>query len=207
MSCRTIWLFRDERGIALPISLLALLILSTLVIAFAVLAASEPFIATNQKMVAQARAVAESGVERAIWALNNPTGTNGIPDPLPMTVASPWDGASPGIPITDANGTQIGLAFVKVMPGVNPNERKIEATGWVPTDTATSKAHQKVQVTVSKFLFRVSPPPAALTVAGEINAGIPVAGTRTARGARASRIPRARRRSTGRTGITPRTRR
>jgi hypothetical protein len=151
---------------------LALLVISTLVIAFAVLASSEPSIATNQKMVAQARAVAESGVERAIWALNNPTGTNGIPDPLPMTVASPWDGASPGIPITDANGTQIGLAFVTVTPGVNPNERTIVATGWVPTNTGnTSKAHQKIQVTVSKFLFRVSPPPAALTVAGEINAG------------------------------------
>lgn len=169
---RTLKLLRDERGIALPLSLLALLVISTLVIAFAVLASSEPSIATNQKMVAQARAVAESGVERAIWALNNPTGTNGIPDPLPMTVASPWDGASPGIPITDANGTQIGLAFVTVTPGVNPNERTIVATGWVPTNTGTTaKAHQKIQVTVSKFLFRASPPPAALTVAGEINAG------------------------------------
>jgi len=152
-------------------ALLALLLLSTLVIAFAVLAGSEPVIATNQKMVAQARAVAESGVERAIWALNNPAGTDGIPDPLPMTVAAPWNGTS-GIPIADANGTQIGLAFVTVTAGVNPNERTIVATGWVPTNTGnTAKAHQKIQVAVSKFLFRVSPPPAALTVAGEINAG------------------------------------
>ena len=163
-------LLRDERGIALPISLLALLILSTLVIAFALLAGLEPVIASNQKMVAQARAVAESGVERAIWALNNPTDANGIPDPLPMTVPSPWDGST-GIPI-NVNGTQIGLAFVTVAPGVNANERNIVAVGWVPTNTgSTNKAHQKIQVTVSKFLFRVSPPPAALTVAGMINAG------------------------------------
>ena len=163
-------LLRDERGIALPISLLALLILSTLVIAFALLAGLEPVIASNQKMVAQARAVAESGVERAIWALNNPTDANGIPDPLPMTVPSPYDGST-GIPI-NVNGTQIGLAFVTVAPGVNANERNIVAVGWVPTNTgSTNKAHQKIQVTVSKFLFRVSPPPAALTVAGMINAG------------------------------------
>jgi hypothetical protein len=150
---------------------LALLILSTLVIAFALLATLEPVIASNQKMVAQARAVAESGVERAIWALNNPTDLNGIPDPLPMTVPSPYDGST-GIPII-VNGTQqIGLAFVTVTPGVNANERNIVAVGWVPTNTGnTTKAHQKIQATVSKFLFRVTPPPAALTVAGQINAG------------------------------------
>ena len=161
---------RDERGIALPMSLMALLILSTLVIAFALLASSEPLVATNQKMVAQARSVAESGLERAIWALNNPTDPSGIPDPLPGTVPTPYDGSA-GIPII-VNGTQIGLAFVTVSNGVNPNERNLVAVGWVPTNTGSaSKAHQKIQVTVSKFLFRASPPPAALTVAGEINAG------------------------------------
>lgn len=168
---RTLQLLRDERGIALPMSLLALLVLSTLVIAFALLAASEPVIATNQKMVAQARAVAESGVERAIWALNNPTDFNGIPDPFPGTAPAPYDGSA-GIPILNSGGTQIGLAFVTVTPGAATNERTIVATGWVPTNTGnTSKAHQKIQVTVSKFLFKVSPPPAALTVAGQINAG------------------------------------
>ena len=76
-------LARDERGIALPMALLALLILATLVISFVLLATSEPLIATNQKLVAQARALAESGIERAIWALNNPTDPNGLPNPLP----------------------------------------------------------------------------------------------------------------------------
>jgi Tfp pilus assembly protein PilX len=161
---------RDERGIALPMALMALLILSTLVIAFALLASSEPLVATNQKMVAQARSVAESGLERAIWALNNPTDPNGIPDPLVGTAPAPFDGSA-GIPIT-VNGTQIGLAFVTVTNGVNPNERNVVTVGWVPTNTGTTtKAHQKIQATVSKFLFRASPPPAALTVAGEISAG------------------------------------
>jgi hypothetical protein len=163
----TIWL-RDERGIALPMSLMALLILSTLVIAFALLATSEPLVATNQKMVAQARAVAESGLERAIWALNNPTDANGIPDPLPGPVPTPYDGST-GIPII-VNGTQIGLAFVTVTNGVNPNERNVVAVGWVPSNTGSaSKAHQKIQATVYKFLYMGSPPPASLTVKGEIS--------------------------------------
>ena len=104
-------LLRDERGIALPMALLALLILSTLVISFALLATSEPLISTNQKMVAQARAVAESGLERAIWALNNPGDLNGIPEAGPVPALYNDIVAGPGIPIT-VNGTQIGLARV-----------------------------------------------------------------------------------------------
>ena len=161
-------LLRNQQGIALPMALLALLILSTLVVAFSMLATSEPLIATNQKMVAQARAVAESGLERAIWAVNNPTDPNGLPTPLPVTMPAPYDGST-GIPIS-VNGTQIGLAFVTVTPGTNANERNVVAVGWVPTNTGSAaKAHQKIQATVSQFLFAGSPPPASLTVAGEIN--------------------------------------
>ncbi len=156
---------RDERGIALPMALLALLILSTLVIAFALLATSEPLVATNQKMVAQARAVAESGLEKAIWALNNPTDPNGL---SAMPGASPYDGST-DIAILDSSGTQIGVARVTVTQGTNTNERNVVSVGWVPTNPG--KAHQKIQATVSKFLFKLSPPPAALTVAGEISAG------------------------------------
>jgi hypothetical protein len=163
-------LLRDQRGIALPMAMLTLLILTTLVIAFSVLATSEPIIATNQRMVAQARAVAESGVERAIWALNNPTNPNGLASPLPGTVPAPYDGST-AIPIT-VSGTQVGVVFVTVTNGTNPNERNVTAVGWVPTNTGTAaKAHQKIQVTVSQFLFKTNPPPAALTVAGEISAG------------------------------------
>ena len=159
---------RDQRGIALPMALLALLILSTLVIAFSLLATSEPLISANQKLVAQARAVTESGLEQAIWALNNPTDPNGIPTPLPGTVPAPYDGSAP-IPIS-VNGTQIGVVFVTVTNGINPNERNVVAVGWAPTNAGSgSKAHQKIQATVSRFLFSATPPPAALTVQGQIN--------------------------------------
>jgi hypothetical protein len=160
---------RDQRGVALPMALLALLILSTLVISFALLATSEPLIATNQKMVAQARAVTESGLERAIWALNlgtsNPLDPNGL---TAMPAPAPYDGSTP-IPIS-VNGTQIGVAFVTVTQGTNLNERNVTTVGWVPTNTGSgSKAHQKIQATVSRFIFSATPPPAALTVQGQIN--------------------------------------
>src|SRR6266849_1658737 len=129
-------MLRDQRGIALPMALLALLILSTLVISFALLATSEPLIATNQKMVAQARAVAESGLENAIWALNNPTDPNGLLSPLPGTVPAPYDGSA-AISISDSSGTQIGVAVVTVTQGTNANERNIVSVGWVPTNTGS----------------------------------------------------------------------
>ena len=165
-------LLRDQRGVALPMALLALLILSTLVISFALLATSEPLIATNQKLVAQARAVTETGVERAIWALNlgftNPADTNGIPYPLVGTAPPPYDGNTL-IPIS-VNGTQIGVAFVTVTQGTNPNERNVTAVGWAPTNAGGgSKAHQKIQATVYRFIYTGTPPPSSLTVQGQIN--------------------------------------
>jgi hypothetical protein len=166
--CLNVKTLRDQRGVALPMALLALLILSTLVISFALLATSEPLIATNQKLVAQARAVTESGLEQAIWALNNPADLNGLPTPLPGPVPAPYDGSAP-IPIS-VNGTQIGVVFVTVTNGINPNERNVVAVGWAPTNTGSgSKAHQKIQATVSRFIFSATPPPAALTVQGQIN--------------------------------------
>ena len=60
----------NERGIAMPMALIVLMILTALMAAFAVLATSEPQIAANQEASAQARALAESGVSRVLWALN-----------------------------------------------------------------------------------------------------------------------------------------
>jgi len=118
--------------------------------------------------VAQARAVAESGVERAIWALNNPTNANGIPNPL-VTPAAPYDGTTTTAVMQ--NGVQVGVFTVSVTNGTVANERVIVATGWVPSDTAANKVKQKIQVSVLQFLFSGFPPPAALTVRGEIGIG------------------------------------
>jgi len=146
-------------------------------IAFSMMATSEPVLANNQLQVSQARAVAESGIERAIWALNNPSSASGIPNTPgvtnPMgaaTATAPYDG-SVAIPVM-MNGAQVGVFTVVVTQGAVTNERIITATGWYPTNTgAGPKVKQKIQVTVLQSLFSGNPPPAALTVRGEISAG------------------------------------
>ncbi len=161
-------IIRCQRGVVLPMAFLTMLILSALIIAFSMMAASEPILANNQLQVAQARAVAESGVEKAVWALNNPGNANGIPNPL-VTVPAPYDGSAAVAVMM--NGAQMGVFTVSVANGASASERDIVATGWTPTNTGTGpKVKQKIQVTVFNPLFNVSPPPSALTVRGEINA-------------------------------------
>jgi hypothetical protein len=156
----------DERGAALPLALIAMVMLTTLIVAFSVLATTEPLIANNQLTVAQARAITETGVERAIWALNNDTNASGLPNPLPGTVPAPYDGSTP-INVT-LGATTLGVYKVTVMPGLAPNERRIEALGFLPSE-ASPRAKQRIQVTVVKFNF--VDPPAALSVRGELQMG------------------------------------
>lgn len=164
---RLIAFTRSQRGIALPMALITMMILSALVLAFSMMAASEPVLANNQLQVAQARAVAESGVERAIWALNNPANANGIPNPLVAPVPS-YNGVAAS-PVT-INGSQIGVFTVSVANGATANERNIIATGWTPTNVGSDpKVKQKIQVTVVRPRFL--DPPSALTVRGEISVG------------------------------------
>jgi hypothetical protein len=168
LASRFIKIIRCQRGVVLPMAFLTMLILSALIIAFSMMAASEPILANNQLQVAQARAVAESGVEKAIWALNNPGNPNGIPTPL-VTVPAPYDGSAAVAVMM--NGAQMGVFTVSVANGASASERDIVATGWTPTNTGTGpKVKQKIRVTVFKPLFNLNPLPSALTVRGEINA-------------------------------------
>jgi Tfp pilus assembly protein PilX len=63
-------ILRDERGVALPMAMIVLVLLTTLMVAFALLARTEPVIAHNQQRTSQALAHAEAGFERAVWALS-----------------------------------------------------------------------------------------------------------------------------------------
>lgn len=158
----------DEQGVALPMAMLALLILSALVIGFSVLASTEPTIANNQLMVAQARALAESGVERAIWALNNPTNTDGIPTSLTGTASPPYDGSQ----LISTGSPTLGGFRVTVIKSPTSNlERIITAVGWVPNDTTTNpKAHQRI-IVKAVFPPALPAPPAALSVRGALQMG------------------------------------
>ena len=51
------------------------MLLSSLTLAFVAMTATEPLIVANLKAGEQAQALAEAGIERAIWALSNPTVT------------------------------------------------------------------------------------------------------------------------------------
>ena len=167
-------LLANERGVALPMSMLALLILSGLVIAFSVLAITEPTIASNHLMAAQARSIAEAGAEQAIWALNNPANPKGIPTAAPLpaswTAPAPYDG-SRLVPVS-TGGSNSGGFRVTVTKGASSAELVITSVGWVPNDSTTSpKAHQKITVMVFNPQFMFTDPPAALSVRGELQAG------------------------------------
>ena len=60
----------SEAGIALPMTLILMMLVTALTVAFLAFTSAEPVIASNQMANAQARAIAESGIERALWALS-----------------------------------------------------------------------------------------------------------------------------------------
>lgn len=153
----------NERGVALPTALLALSILLTLMTAFAVLSATEPVIAGNHLKSARARALAEAGIERAIWALSNPTASpGGLSDPLPSQMPSEYGG-------TFVSLSTLGGFTLNVTNGAASNERAVVSVGWTPTnDTSDTrpKGVKKLQTTVMKL--RHLDPPCALCIDGSL---------------------------------------
>ncbi len=141
----------NERGIAMPMALIVMMILVSLMAAFAVLATSEPEIAGNQAASAQARALAESGVERVLWALTTgettPTAAGvivldanyNLPNPLP----APYDGAT-------EVALGVGSFKVTVANGAQINEKLVTAVGFVP-NAAHPMAVKKVQTVVTRL--------------------------------------------------------
>lgn len=153
----------NERGVALPMALIVLMVIASLTTAFSVLATTEPMIAANHKLHAQARALAEAGIERALWALSHPAEPAGIPDPMGAAAAEPYGGNT--YMVVSANG---GFT-VKVTEGVKVNERKVEAIGWTPTNNPADqlpKGVKRIETTVMKV--RYLDPPCALCVEGEL---------------------------------------
>jgi len=69
---------RDERGVALPLALFALMMLSGLLLAFLSMAGMEPSIAANLNDVTRARNLAEAGIEWAFDALAAAPNLNGL---------------------------------------------------------------------------------------------------------------------------------
>ncbi|MGH7356813.1 MAG: hypothetical protein ACRELS_19825 [Candidatus Rokuibacteriota bacterium] len=154
----------NEKGIALPTALIVLSVLLALVVAFLVLAASEPQIAYNQMASAQARAVAETGVERALWALTK--GDSNPDPPFTLDTTNLFNKVAP----PDYDGSKfikvapLGAFKVTVTDGPTANQKVITAVGFFPNEFNPT-AIKKIQVRVIKF--KKVDPPCALCAGGE----------------------------------------
>ncbi len=155
----------NQRGIALPMALIAMSLISSLIVAFAMLAQGEPMIASNQAASLQARAVAESGLEQTIWALDNPAAPMGLPD-VNGDAAAPYNGQ-----VAFALGPD-GAYTIAVLQGALVNQRRVVVTGRVGTGTGRESV-KKIVATMMK-LKKLDPPcvicaKGALEAAGNAN--------------------------------------
>src|SRR5262249_26295244 len=153
---------RGEVGIALPLTLIALLMLSALTIALAVLAQSEPVIAANQQRGAVARALAESAVERAVWAL-------GVGAAVPGGVDPPGDGAVAVPPYDGRTYITLGHGGLTLkVPGVSTTQAPVQAVGWTPDHASPGNAHRKITASLMRFPSFGRAAPCALCVNGDL---------------------------------------
>jgi Tfp pilus assembly protein PilX len=153
--------YGSEAGIALPMTLILMSLLTALTVAFLAFTSAEPVIAGNHMANAQARAIAESGLERALWALtkgdSNPGFAGSLATPLPNPAPAPYDGSQ-------FVTLGVGQFKVTVTNGPAVNERTIEAVGYVPT-AASPVAIKKIQTVVTRVKFL--DPPCAICAGGE----------------------------------------
>jgi hypothetical protein len=160
---------RDERGVALPMALFTLLLMTSLSLAFLTLGQTEPVVSGNHLRGAQSRVLAEAGVERAVWAMTN----GGVPAPAASAVAaSPYDGLTF---LTTPGGTG---GFTVRITGVSAFEVLVDTEGWTPTvgraavtgydaSDARTRAHRRVQTPLIK-LPDFGSTPCALCVRGDL---------------------------------------
>ena len=180
---------RDQRGVALPMALITLVLLTTLMLAFSVLAQTEPVIASNQLRVSQARAMAESGVEHAVWALSagnvlpgNPVPAGALAHPLPASppVGTAFDGAT-YTALANTGGYTVQVTAPD--PVAQPLLRRIVADGWTPTNNALdtrTKAHRRIQADYEALPDLALNAPCALCVKGDVQvAGSSLVDSRT----------------------------
>jgi hypothetical protein len=151
----------DQRGVALPMALMGLALLTPLMLAFAALSVSEPVIASNQLLATQARALADGGVQYALWRLSGPDGG------APFTQGF--------LPLAATGGFTVQ---VTVHAGGDPQARTITAVGWVPAPDAAARAHRQViadAVAIPRLAARA---PCALCVRGglELDGNIAIDG-------------------------------
>ncbi len=151
--------------------MLTLLVLSVVLIGLSLLTGQEPLIASNHVMAMQAQALAEAGLERALWALSTPGATGGIPWSAPA--AAPYDGSG-FVGVATELGAALG-GFRLTISGEGDRQREVVAVGLVPGEPGPlGRARQDISATAIRLRF--PSPPAGLAVRGdlEIGAGVSV---------------------------------
>ena len=124
----------NQRGIALPLALIVLMLLTSLTLVFLGLSSTEPIIAANLKRGEEALGLAEAGIDRAIWALSNPTvdtaGPNTKLTDLAAIPAAYSSGASQLLfPLTAAGQANQSGGYAVTIAGADPTT--ITAHGYV----------------------------------------------------------------------------
>jgi hypothetical protein len=157
---------RGQRGAVLPLAMMSLIVLSAVLLGLSQLTGQEPLIATNHVMIVQAQAMAEAGLERALWALSTPEAADGIPWGGPA--GAPYDG-SRFIGVATELGVALG-GFRLTVSGEGDRQREAIATGLVPGDTGPlGRARQDITATLVRLRFPA--PPAGLAVRGDLTIG------------------------------------
>jgi hypothetical protein len=162
-----------ERGIALPLAVVILFIAVSLTLVLGALSVTEPVIASNHLLAAQARVAAESGLEAAIAAFSN--------TPTLSTMFAATMGAAP---FTLLPGTSAGY---RIAVSVDPtwttfekaNQRRIAVAGIAASgeaaepDTAPNRALTTIEAIIRRdSLLNTLLFPAAITLpAGAILKG------------------------------------
>ena len=99
---------RDEKGVALPLALFALVMLSGLLLAFLSMAGMEPVIAQNHTSSSKAFYIADAGIEHALDALQSP-GSPALPQvgkPLTLFPGQVFGSGSYSVTVSqNADGT------------------------------------------------------------------------------------------------------
>ena len=171
----TIW--KNERGLALPMAVLLLLVLTSLMLAFVSLAQTEPMIAANHLMATQARAQAEAGFERAVWALSQGAIAQDQAAPIPAyaidpaslpgngsVAPNPYDGSFYLI-----SGVTGGFEVTVTRTGLN--DRLVAAIGYAPGNTGPTRSRRRIEATVERLPDMALNAPCALCVKGDVAIG------------------------------------
>jgi hypothetical protein len=149
----------------LALALMILLLLTSLMLALVTLGQSEPAIAANHYRNARARALAESGIERALWASSNPGAPGGLSELLEGPAPPPYSGAThlPLVPGAPASGE-----ILLTVTGAAPLERSVDSVGWHARTGHLGRGRARALATLVKLRIAGLSPPATMTVRGQL---------------------------------------